>query len=84
LTSGERHEEFWADAEALHDGTDYAGLAKLWKRRGQFTAEPQSTQSTTTAFNHQDTKSTKNGIGLDRGGAQGRLAERAARVPSCA
>jgi len=22
----------WADAAALHDGTDYAGLAKLWTR----------------------------------------------------
>jgi len=38
----------WADADALHDGTDYGQLAKLWKRQGHLTAEPQSAQRTTT------------------------------------
>jgi len=44
----DRGEGPWADADALHDGIDYAKLARLWKRQGQLTAEPQSTQRTTT------------------------------------
>ena len=31
-TLEDRGEGPWADAAALHDGTDYAGLAKLWSR----------------------------------------------------
>jgi len=50
--SEDREGGLWADANALHDGTDYGQLAKLFaprRQQGQFTAEPQRAQRTTMA-----------------------------------
>jgi hypothetical protein len=70
----------WADANILHDGTDYAGLAKLWTRaKGPARASGPGPRMSRTRWQSETARhASRAGLDRCRGEAPRRLAERRA------